>query len=131
MRIHQIYIDYTQSLEKKASTKLNRPLSLVEKQGIHNAGSGMMLEAVDQTIARTAKAFLSEELKTTGLSFNDRLQELKFIFHSELESLLERKLSQKELTFIENLPLWTEHLQLLIKVSSMKKDKPRDITNIR
>ena len=104
----EIYRIVCAAAEKLAAEKLARSLTTTERKGIWNAGSLMMLEIVEQDIsaAQTAESTarqLVESSQTFKRRFSESVQSLKTLLETELN----RKLFDSELTFIQSLPnIW-------------------------
>ena len=96
-----LYEEACAASERAAATKLGRALTELEKPAIWNAGSLMMLEAVDQSIYyATDPAALAAELVDTGRAFEPRLQRMR----DEVKVVLEQrhKLSPAEQLALSN-----------------------------
>ncbi len=95
-------------VEKLATEKLGRSLSATERNGIWNAGSLMMLEVVERDIlSKQSAESMAQELTESARTFERRFFESVLSLKTLLETELNRKVSESELTFIESLPnIW-------------------------
>jgi hypothetical protein len=93
------------TVEELAAEKLGRLLTATERNGIWNAGSLMMLEVVERDILSAQNAeSAARELITSAQTFERRFSDSVLSLKTLLETELNRKLSESELTFIQGLP---------------------------
>ena len=78
LSFNQAYFATCQALELALQQRLNRPLEVDERLGIWNAGSLMMVEALERSLTTIDDlARLSQELRHTTELFRPRFEECR------------------------------------------------------
>lgn len=96
------YRIYCEGIEKYAQQRLGRPLHPIERDGIWNAGSMMMLELVDRDVLLAADADgVAAELSACGRAFQARRRYMLDSGYTKLRAALHRPLTRRERAILE------------------------------
>jgi hypothetical protein len=110
----QTYRLVCQSIQDWVQERLGRPLTAIERNGIWNAGSLMMLESVERTLeAAQSIPLLETELANLSVTFNERFQSGVEKLGEELIELLSRPLSIEEHQAINNVATLYEAMRVV------------------
>ena len=119
-RCEEAYLRGCDELEAVAQKTIGRSLTTVERQGIHNAGSLMMLEAVGRSVEseRNGNA-LAAKLVDMGRSFNDRLEDQLSKICARLSELMGYRFSDAERKIMLATPLATDMRRLVTNLEQL------------
>lgn len=98
-----MYEAFCNAVIEATESKLCRSLSEEEKRNIHNAGSMMMLEAIDRSINNSTQEQAEKELLGLKSWTEEKLDSVITSLPVEISDLLNRELTKAEISGIQKM----------------------------
>lgn len=120
----KIYIQWCAAIEVAASQMLDRALTRPELRGIRNAGSLMMLEAVERGVASgTDPLKVAADLISSGVAFEERRRSIATSTASFAEESLGRSLAVQEAAAFRQCEFVTDLMRVSDDLAESEQDQ--------